>query len=390
MRWLRFLIALGPLAALLALWASPRKAESLPLFARENGVPCTTCHLAFPRLNAFGMAFRQNGYRMPGKKGESPWEAKEFPISLVGNVGYTYTSVETTDAGGNKGRGATGAFVQNQSEFHSAGTLAENITFHFDNNFAGAGGPLNSGMAFVQFDDLGKDGALNVKAGIYDAEIPYLSDSRKTTNTGYLSPVTLGGEGVELNGTHMGWTYAAGLVNSSRAIGKRTDKTLNNLENPYAWLMRDMNGQLVTGRVALDRQDPRDTTKSASLHTQAEISAYFNASRWAAIPGFTYESFGDADFTQRDKLMTALFEGLVFLDKDSRWLVTGRYELRHAPKFSVQGVLAFPEEDASQVVGNLSWYANPNCKVGAEWTHAADNVHGPTTDQLQLYVHLGY
>jgi hypothetical protein len=389
MRPLRILIFLAPLLGLLQLFVA-RRAEPLPLFARKNSVPCTLCHLAFPRLNAFGMAFKQNGYRMPGVKGESPWELKEFPLSVVGNVGYTYTSLDTAKAGGGRSHSATSAFVQNTSEFHSAGTLAEEITFHFDNNFAGVNGPLFSGMAFVQFDDVRKDGALNVKAGVYDADIPYLADSRRTTWTHYLSPITLAGEGVELNGTKSNWTYAAALINSSRTTGKTGDQTLNNFENPYAWLMTSVKGQLVCARVFLDHQDPRDTTKSSSLHTQAELNAYLNSGRWVLIPGVTYEHFADANAVQRDKVVTALLEGLYFLDTNSRWLFTGRYELRHMPKFDFQGAQAFAEEDDQQTVANVSWYANPNAKVGLEWTHALDNIQGPKSDQIQLFVHLGY
>lgn len=399
MRVLRVVLVLFPLAALLNGVLSPRSAQSLPLFARKYSVPCTTCHLAFPRLNAFGMAFRQNGYRMPGTKGESPWENKEFPLSLVGNVGYSYTSTDAADSTGARSRTALSQFLQNTVEFHTAGTLAEKITFHFDNNFAGVSGPLNSGMAFVQFDDVGHDGALNVKTGIYDAEIPYLSDSRRTTWTGYLSPVTLDGEGIELNGTKSGWTYAAGLVNSSRTHGKTGDKTLNVLENPYLWIMRDINGQLITARVFLDRQDPRDTTKSASPHTQAELSLYLNSKRFALIPGVTYEKFNDADPAlfdpedltngAHDQIQTGLLEGLIFLDKDSRWLFTGRYELRHMPKFT-KGTDVAAEEDDQQIVADLAWYANPNARLGLEWTHNADNVHGPKIDQAQVFVHVGY
>src|SRR5690242_10981979 len=64
--------------------------QSLPLFARKYNLQCTACHFAFPRLNAFGRAFRQNGYRMAGALGNSPWEDKEFPISFVADVGYDY------------------------------------------------------------------------------------------------------------------------------------------------------------------------------------------------------------------------------------------------------------------------------------------------------------
>src|ERR1041385_3279302 len=192
-----------------------KPSHALPLFGRKYGMQCTSCHVAAPRLNSFGMRFKQNGYRLPGTHGESPWDstAKEFPHALVGNVAYHLSSTNTDLGNGSHERTNVGGFEQQQVEFHSAGTLAERVTFHFDNNFAGAGGPLESGMAFVQLDDVVKDGALNVKAGIFDADTPYLADSRKTTLTEYLSPITLDGRGIELNGQRSDWMYAAGLIN---------------------------------------------------------------------------------------------------------------------------------------------------------------------------------
>src|SRR5262245_8159616 len=54
-------------------------AEAIPAFARKYATSCQTCHIAFPKLNAFGTAFRLNGYRMPKETEEM---IKEKPISL--------------------------------------------------------------------------------------------------------------------------------------------------------------------------------------------------------------------------------------------------------------------------------------------------------------------
>ncbi len=395
MRLLRVFVLFSIAAAVFVQFLSYRPAQSLPLFARKYDMPCTQCHLAFPRLNAFGNAFRQSGYRMPASQGQSPWEDKVFPLSLVANVGYTFVSTDAADSTGRRVRVNTGAFQQNTVEFHTAGTLAPRVSFHFDNDFAGVSGPLESGLAFVQFDDLAKDGMANLKVGIYDAELPYLSDSRRTTWTHYLSPITLGGEGLELNGARSGWTYALGLNNSSRTHGKPGNKTLNNLENPYLWVVRDIAGQQLAARLVLDRQDPRDTTRSAALHAQAELSTYLSGSRWLLIPGVTYERFSQADPSlhdptnyangARERAVTLLLEGLVFLDKDSRWPFTARYELRHMPGFS-----SLPEQDDQQIVANLSYYLNPNARLGLEWAHSRDNVLGPRLETCQAFVHLGY
>src|SRR5437773_12295101 len=114
-----------------------------------------------------------------------------------------------------------------------------------DADFKGVEGPLLSGIAWAQFDNLGKSSAANLKVGIFDADIPYLADSRKTTLTEYLSPVTLAASGVELNGTHSDWMYALGLVNSERdsasvSAQKPGQKTFNQLENTYLWVTREL------------------------------------------------------------------------------------------------------------------------------------------------------
>ena len=389
MRSMRIVLLVAPLIALLTQVLFPGKGSTLPLFARKYSMPCTQCHFAFPKLNAFGLKFRQNGYRMEGAKGESPWESPNFPLSLVGNVGYSYLNTNTADSTGARTSFRYGAFVQNAVEFHTAGTLAEHITFHFDNGFAdGAGGTLESGMAFVQFDDLGKEGALNVKAGIYDAEIPYLADSRKTTLHGYLMPVTLDGQGIELNGTKSGWTYAAGVINSGRnpLNAKPGTTSFNQLEDVYGWLMRDLSGQYVTVRVFSDRQDPRKPDATASGHLQVDASAQLSSGRWIIIPGYTYESFDDQPGVGiTDKHQTGLLEGLLWLDSSNRWLLTGRAEITDIAKNDL-----LPVMDLQQQVVNLSFYANPNAKVALEWAHGADNVQGPRLNSVDVYVHVAY
>jgi hypothetical protein len=63
--------------AVFALGVSP--AEAIPAFARKYETSCQTCHIMFPKLNAFGQAFRLNGYRMPG---ETEDMVKDKPVSL--------------------------------------------------------------------------------------------------------------------------------------------------------------------------------------------------------------------------------------------------------------------------------------------------------------------
>jgi hypothetical protein len=62
-----------------ALLAAASPAQAVPSFARKYETSCQTCHIVFPKLNAFGEAFRLRGYRLPG---ETEQMVKQPPVSL--------------------------------------------------------------------------------------------------------------------------------------------------------------------------------------------------------------------------------------------------------------------------------------------------------------------
>ena len=63
----------------LAFVAVASTAQAVPAFARKYQTSCQTCHIVFPKLNAFGEAFRLRGYRMPGETEEM---VHQPPVSL--------------------------------------------------------------------------------------------------------------------------------------------------------------------------------------------------------------------------------------------------------------------------------------------------------------------
>ena len=79
----RPIVAGASLAMLVSL--SVRPAEAIPAWSRKYQTSCSTCHAVYPKLNHFGKAFRNNGYRFPG--GEDETATKETPVSL-GAEGY--------------------------------------------------------------------------------------------------------------------------------------------------------------------------------------------------------------------------------------------------------------------------------------------------------------
>lgn len=73
------LIMLSVTLGFVGLLLLPSTASAIPAFARKYQTSCSTCHIAYPVLNAFGKAFKANGYRMPG--GDEKF-IKDQPVSM--------------------------------------------------------------------------------------------------------------------------------------------------------------------------------------------------------------------------------------------------------------------------------------------------------------------
>src|ERR1700692_1717650 len=78
------LFALG--ALILFLSSTIPSAQGIPAFARKYGLRCTACHEAWPVLNDFGRAFRDNGYQILLGKDDA----------VTTNPGYTPISIRLT------------------------------------------------------------------------------------------------------------------------------------------------------------------------------------------------------------------------------------------------------------------------------------------------------
>lgn len=71
--------------AVLCVWclmAVTLPASATPFFARTYHMKCEGCHDGFPRLNAFGLRFKANNFRIPGSEKDAPmaWE-KTIPLA---------------------------------------------------------------------------------------------------------------------------------------------------------------------------------------------------------------------------------------------------------------------------------------------------------------------
>ena len=109
------------LAAALVIGLSPRPAVSLPLYARQTGQPCATCHTAFLELTPFGRRFKLGGYTLSG----GDWTGPPFAVMLQAP---TYTHTEAGQEGGAAPHfGPNNNFAFQQASLFTGGRFADNL-----------------------------------------------------------------------------------------------------------------------------------------------------------------------------------------------------------------------------------------------------------------------
>ncbi len=160
-----------------------RPASAVPVFARKYQTSCMTCHEMMPRLNAFGEAFRLNGFRWPS--GAQPAHEQEpVPLGAEAYKKEFPKAVWPTDIPGSLPlalrtlgmfRGASRAERETEWEWElqTAGTLGEKISFFGHANYVGNSGPSSSTTnklslaGFTNFHDLfSRPHLLNLQLGI--------------------------------------------------------------------------------------------------------------------------------------------------------------------------------------------------------------------------------
>jgi hypothetical protein len=77
----RYLVFVAAMLSLLSMLA-PGNANAVPLFARQTGEACVSCHVSFPELTPFGRMFKLNGFTL-GK-------TRTIPVAAMAQVGFTW------------------------------------------------------------------------------------------------------------------------------------------------------------------------------------------------------------------------------------------------------------------------------------------------------------
>lgn len=218
------------------------KAQAIPSFARKYKTSCTTCHVAIPKRNAFGEAFRRNGFVLP--KGDAQL-TKEEPVSM-GAEGWKEVFPNAVWPGVIPSTFPLAAYVHTRAVYDPIKPEGKRFGFDMPHEFelllgtafgeylgmfgewiAFEAGRDAVGLQrfFFQFNDVvGEKNAVNIKVGRFEPGITsgYMNTNRITLARPITIDYRASGDwrprdnqaGIEVNGIlNSRLEYAVGLVN---------------------------------------------------------------------------------------------------------------------------------------------------------------------------------
>lgn len=173
-------------AAILGIFLSTvSPASALPAFARKYGMPCSSCHEAWPKLSPFGQQFKDNGYQMGNDRDAPIFQSPAYwPVTFRITPQWHREStnkaaVDQTASG--EAQVTTHGFDWSGLDFHTAGTLAKDFSFYVlpssDNTAA-----FHFEAVWARLDNIAGSSWLNVKLGKFELD-NLLSEKRILTLT---------------------------------------------------------------------------------------------------------------------------------------------------------------------------------------------------------------
>jgi hypothetical protein len=267
------LVAVG-----IVVWASLASApesSAIPAFARKYQTSCTTCHMDFPKLNDFGKAFKDAGFKFPSDDESfikeppvmlgAPALKERFPHTVwpgtipgMPPIGFRFNSFFQF-TGGNRGKfdsltpaGSVPAFIP-KTDFSSglfslfaAGNFGSDIAFWVDTdlNVGGENGAGGLGDAYLRFVNLSRflrmpKDSFTMRVGRFELDLPFTQarsinlspyDIYAQANIGAMNPAfaaqhnvnnqfTLAdaANGIEFSGGHQygGYHYSIAIVDQN-------------------------------------------------------------------------------------------------------------------------------------------------------------------------------
>ena len=253
----------------------PQESFAIPAFSRQYATSCMTCHVDFPKLNDFGKAFKDAGFKFPEADEDqikvapvmlgAEAQKQNFPRSVwpgtipgMPPIGLRFnTFFQLTGANRNQFSALTPAgslpqvipgadFASGLFSIFTAGNFGSNIAFWVDDDISvgGSNGAGGLGDAYLKFVNVGRflklpKDSFSVRVGQFELDLPVTQarsynlspyDIYAQANIGAMNSMvslqqnvsnqfTFAGaaKGIELSGGHQygGYHYSVAVVNEN-------------------------------------------------------------------------------------------------------------------------------------------------------------------------------
>ena len=249
-------------------------AHAIPAFARQYGTSCSTCHVDFPKLNDFGKAFKDAGFKFPkddetfirvppvmlGAPAQKElWPKTVWPGTIPGipPIGLRYnqffqaTSRNANNFNAQLPPGTVGNYIPTTDfqtglfSIFTAGNFGDGIAFWVDDDISVSGANANGalGDAYLKFVNITRffklpPDSLSLRVGQFELDLPFTQartynispyDIYTQANMGSANPnfgqqfvnngFTLAGpgKGVEISGGHHygGYHYSLAIIDQN-------------------------------------------------------------------------------------------------------------------------------------------------------------------------------
>ena len=160
-------------------------ANAIPVFARKYGMPCSSCHEAWPKLSPFGQMFKDNGYQMGNDRDAPIFQSPAYwPVAFRITPNWHLENSQNTPVVAADGTSlntsvTTRGFDYTGMDILTGGTLAKNISFLLVPS-SDETGAFHFESVNVRFDNLFNSSWANIKVGKFELD-NLLSEKRILT-----------------------------------------------------------------------------------------------------------------------------------------------------------------------------------------------------------------
>jgi len=354
----------------MGIWlGAPSRSSALPIFAHRYGVSCQTCHSIVPRLNAFGQAFKDAGFRWPG----GVTGDRTFPIAVRVNLAYSSLPDPT---------GLPKAIVD-EVEFLSAGPIDRHLLYYAEQYSLDGGRPGKTRDAYLEYQTRPLDAwSSNVKAldvdlvaGQFTLPLPADPETMRPTENHYaVFDQTVGANpfnffdpriGVNLGiGNADGWVRALLIKGHDPQSGLQTDRPDTMLVGEIGGSRLSLFGYTYEGARPLG--GPPDLFQRRglalkSIEGRSRFTALVQTGFDSNADGLGTAAFSSGGFVQEEYALTPLWIGVVRFDRAydaiAGPMTAMTYSLSARPylraRFTVEYVVA--QEGSVTRALNLGW-----------------------------------